>query len=74
MMLAHVVKRNATQDDIPEIRKDMAPKERTVAPHEQVTSIETRLRDMRHVKLRSGVSYSPADKLAMVTSPVPLDE
>ncbi len=46
----------AVADDIGDIKHEMATKDQIVALHEQVTSIETELRDMRPVKLHSRVA------------------
>ena len=53
-MLAHVVKHMATKDDIAEVRHEL--KGDIVRVSEQVTSIETQLRDMKHTKLHSRVA------------------
>jgi hypothetical protein len=45
-MLAHVVKHMATKDDIIEVRGEL--KGDIVRVSEQVASIETQLRDMKH--------------------------
>ncbi len=46
----------AVADDIADVRNDMARKDQIVALHEQVTSIETELRDMKHTKLHACVA------------------
>ena len=46
----------AVADDIADMRKDMATKEQLFALHTQVTSIETQLRGMEHVKLQARVA------------------
>lgn len=46
----------ALAEDMTDVRKDMATKEQLLTLHTQVTSIETQLRDMRHVKLQSRVA------------------
>jgi hypothetical protein len=53
-MLAHVVKHMATKDDIGEVRREL--KGDIVRVSEQVASIESQLRGMRHVKLQSRVA------------------
>jgi len=53
-MLAHVVKHMATKDDVAEVRREL--KGDIIRVSEQVASIETQLRDMRHVKLHSRVA------------------
>ena len=49
-----VVKHMATKDDVAEVRREL--KGDIVRVSEQVASIETQLRDMRHVKLHSRVA------------------
>ena len=53
-MLAHVVKHMATKDDIVEVRRE--PKGDIVRVSEQVASIETQLRDIKHTKLHARVA------------------
>jgi hypothetical protein len=53
-MLAHVVKHMATKDDIAQVRREL--KGDIVRVSEQVSSIETQLRGMQHVKLQSRVA------------------
>ena len=53
-MLAHVVKHMATKDDIAELRQEL--KGDIVRVSEQVASIETQLRDMKHTKLHARVA------------------
>jgi hypothetical protein len=53
-MLAHVVKHMATKDDIASMRTEL--KGDVVRVSEQVTSIETQLRGMKHVKLQARVA------------------
>ena len=53
-MLAHVVKHMATKDDIAEVRREL--KGDIVRVSEQVASIETQLRDMKHAKLHARVA------------------
>ena len=53
-MLAHVVKHIATKDDIAEVHREL--KGDIVRVSEQVTSIETQLRGMKHTKLQSRVA------------------
>jgi hypothetical protein len=49
--LAFIVERMATKDDIAELRRDL--KGEIFSLQQQVTSIETQLRDMRHTKLHA---------------------
>ena len=49
-----VVKHMATKDDIADVRREL--KGDIVRVSEQAASIETQLRDMRHVKLQSRVA------------------
>ena len=51
-MLAHVVKHMATKEDL----EKLATKEQLFAVQTQVNSIETQLRDMKHVKLHARVA------------------
>jgi hypothetical protein len=51
-----VVKHMATKDDIGDIKHEKATKEQLIALHGQVNAIETQLRGMRPVKLRSRVA------------------
>jgi hypothetical protein len=53
-MVAHVVKHMATKDDIAEVRREL--KGDILRVSEQVASIETQLRGMKHVKLQSRVA------------------
>ena len=53
-MLAHVVKHMATKDDIAELRQEV--KGDIIRVSEQVASIESQLRDMKHTKLQSRVA------------------
>ena len=53
-MLANVVKHMATKDDIAEVRREL--KGDIVRVSEQVASIETQLRDMKHTKLHARVA------------------
>jgi phosphoenolpyruvate-protein kinase (PTS system EI component) len=52
--LRFVVKQMATKDDIADLRREF--KGDIVAVAQQVNSIETQLRDMRHTKLQSRVA------------------
>ena len=52
--VAHVVKHMATKDDIVEVRREL--KGDIVRVSEQVASIETQLRDMKHTKLHARVA------------------
>ena len=51
-MLAHVVKHMATKEDL----EKLATKEQLFAVQTQVNSIETQLRDIKHVKLHARVA------------------
>jgi len=53
-VLAHVVKLMATKDEVAGVRREL--KADIVHVSEQVASIETRLRDMRHVELQPRVA------------------
>jgi hypothetical protein len=46
----------AVADDISHIKRDMTTKDQLFAVQTQAASIETQLRDMRHVKLQSRVA------------------
>ena len=52
--VAHVVKHMATKDDIADVRREL--KGDIVRVSEQVASIETQLRDMKHTKLHARVA------------------
>ena len=52
--VAHVVKHMATKDDIADVRREL--KGNIVRVSEQVASIETQLRDMKHTKLHARVA------------------
>ena len=53
-MLEHVVKHMATKDDVAEARREL--KGDIIRVSEQVASIETQLRDMKHTKLHARVA------------------
>ena len=53
-MLAHVVKHMATKDDIAEVRREL--KGDIVRVSEQVASIETEIRGMKHTELHARVA------------------
>ena len=53
-MVEHVVKHMATKDDIADLRRELKGDIVNVA--QQVNSIETQLRDMKHTKLQSRVA------------------
>jgi hypothetical protein len=46
----------AVAEDIGDIREKMATKDQIIGLHTQIASIETQLRDMKHVKLQSRVA------------------
>ena len=46
----------AVASDIADIKRDMATKGQIIALHTQVNSIETQIRDMKHVKLEARVA------------------
>ena len=52
--VAHVVKHMATKEDVAEVRREL--KGDIVRVSEQVASIETQLRDMKHTKLHARVA------------------
>ena len=53
-MIEHVVKHMVTKDDIADLQREL--KGDIVAVAQQVNSIETQLRDMRHTQLQSRVA------------------